>query len=315
MMAFYMGDRATATKALARATILGIDSKLFDFQSIVLLAFAYFADKDRKGLERCILDCARIQERHPDSPRVRRFCDVTAALHQIQQRQFAKAVEMVRGMAAQMSHVDFDFEASCNLAGLLAVLAHTSIELPEGSAWVKQLGMRYANTRGLSELMANACQLHPPYAEIIRECLQHINGTAERAMGLSLSGDPAGAVRSLLQHSEESLNVKLLDMSQQVLLRHQARISQAEPLQQQIDSLRSRCGTTPARAVLGQDSERQPGGVTLRLRKRAEAKAQAAEKLQRITAPAEAASKLASESKAESGLEALRLRPGRQGGG
>lgn len=314
MMAFYMGDRVTATKALARATILGIDSKLFDFQSIVLLAFAYFADNDRKGMERCMADCARILERHPDSPRVRRFVEVTGALQQILQRQFARAVEMVRRMAAQLSDIDFDFEASCNLAGLLSVLAHTSIDLTEGSGWIKQLGMRYANTRGLSELMANACHLHTPYADTIRECLQEINGTAERAMGLSLSGDPAGAVRSLLQHSEATLNVKLLDMSQQVLLRHQARISEAEPLQQQIDALRIRCGTTPARAVLGQDSERQPGGVTLRLRKRAEAKAQAAESLQPVASPAEAQPTPQAESKSEAlvqGLDALRLRPGR----
>jgi hypothetical protein len=133
-------------------------------------------------------------------------------------------------------------------------------------------------------------------------------------MGLSLSGDPAGAVRSLLQHSEATLNVKLLDMSQQVLLRHQARISEAEPLQQQIDALRGRCGTTPARAVLGQDSERQPGGVTLRLRKRAEAKAQAAESLQAMARPADAQATPRADSKAEAlaqGLDALRLRPGR----
>eukprot|EP01034_Spumella_vulgaris_P012314 gene12314-15678_t len=42
MMSYYMGDRETATKVLARAAILGIDSKLFDFQSLVLLTFSYF---------------------------------------------------------------------------------------------------------------------------------------------------------------------------------------------------------------------------------------------------------------------------------
>lgn len=48
MMSYYMGDRETATKVLARAAILGIDSiKLFDFQSLVLLTFSYFAENDR----------------------------------------------------------------------------------------------------------------------------------------------------------------------------------------------------------------------------------------------------------------------------
>ena len=49
MMSYYMGDRATATKVLARATVLGIDSKLFDYQSLVLLTFAYYAENDRKA--------------------------------------------------------------------------------------------------------------------------------------------------------------------------------------------------------------------------------------------------------------------------
>ena len=80
MMSYYMGDRATATKVLARATVLGIDSKLFDYQSLVLLTFAYFAENDRKGIERCMADFARILERHHSSARIRRFAEVARAL-------------------------------------------------------------------------------------------------------------------------------------------------------------------------------------------------------------------------------------------
>ena len=39
-----------------------------------------------------------------------------------------------------------------------------------------------------------------------------------------------------------------------------------EPPQAAIDALRTRMGTAPARAILGQDSERHPGGVALRVR-------------------------------------------------
>jgi CheY-like chemotaxis protein len=45
MMCYYMGERATAVQVLSRAVVLGIDSKLFDYQSLVLLAFAYFRPK------------------------------------------------------------------------------------------------------------------------------------------------------------------------------------------------------------------------------------------------------------------------------
>ena len=79
MMSYYMGDRATATKVLARATVLGIDSKLFDYQSLVLLTFAYYAENNRKGIERCMADFARILERHHSSARIRRFAEVARA--------------------------------------------------------------------------------------------------------------------------------------------------------------------------------------------------------------------------------------------
>lgn len=266
MMSYYMGDRDTATKVLARAALLGLDSKLFDFQSLVLLTFSYFADNDRKGIERCMADFARILERHHLSARVQRFAEVARTLQLVQQKQLSQAVDSVRVMAREIMASSFDFEAACNLGSLLAVLATTSIELPEGERWVHALGMRYANTRGLTELMANACGLHAPYGDVVRECLPQINKTAELAMAQSLAGDPAGAVSNLLQQAEDTLNSKLLDMSQQVMLRHATRIDNPQPLQEAIDALRQRMGSTPTRAILGQDSERHPGGVTLRVR-------------------------------------------------
>lgn len=268
MMSYYMGERATATRVLARAVVLGLDSKLFDCQSLVLLTFAYFADNDRKGIERCMADFARLLERHENtnSPRILRFVEVSRTLQLIQQRQFSQAVAAVKLMAQEITESTFDFEAACNLGSLLAVLATTSIDMDEGMVWIRALGMRYANTRGLSELMANACNVYPPYAESVRDCLQHINKTAEMAMARSLSGDPAGAVRSLLRHGRECLNSKLVDLSQQVLLRHRERIEEADSLQKEIDALRASCGTAPARAILGQDSERHPGGVVIRTR-------------------------------------------------
>jgi hypothetical protein len=88
------------------------------------------------------------------------------------------------------------------------------------------------------------------------------------AYAQSLSGDAAGAVRSLLQQASATLNQKLLDMSQQILLRQRASIdaAQADALQEEITQLRARCGNASARAILGQESDRRPGGVALRVR-------------------------------------------------
>ncbi len=266
MMSYYMGDRKTAASVLSRAAILGIDSKLFDFQALVLLAFSYFSDKDRKGIERCVADFGRILERHQDSPRIQRFSSIAQTLLLIQQRQFSAAVAAVRDMAREIDEASFDFEAACNLASLLAVLAATSIDLSDGEKWVRSLGMRYANTRGLTELMANACNVYPAYSDMVRECLPQINQSAEKAMAQSLAGDAEGAVRKLLQLAESSLNSKLADMAQQVLLRHRERIADAQALQDSVQAVRARCGNAPTRAVLGQDGERRPGGVVIRTR-------------------------------------------------
>ena len=266
MMSYYMGDKATAVQVLSRAAILGIESKLFDYQSLVLLAFSYFDEKDHKGIERCIADFGRILEQKPNSHRIQRFAQIVDTLRLIHQGQVAQAVARVRSMAPEIVESRFDFEAACNLASLLSVLANTSIELQEGPAWIATLGMRYSNTRGLCELMANACLNNPLFAETVRSSLQRINKIAESAMAQSLSGDPAGAIAVLLQSGGQYLNTKLIDLAQQLLLRNKAKLPHAETLQETVDQLRSQCGTAPARAILGQESERQPGAVALRTR-------------------------------------------------
>jgi len=266
MMAHYLGERETATKMLARAAVLGLDSKLFDYQSVVLLAFNHFDAADRKGLERCMADFARIRERHPGSERLLRFENVVRTLQLILQRQFGQAVAGVRAMAAEASAPDFDFEAACNLIGLLAVLMQTSIDLPEAPGWVDALGMRYSNTRSLCELLANAGSLCPAYAEAVRACLPRVNRAAEEAIAHSLGGDPGGAVRQLIVRADDTLNTKLLDLAQQVLTRYAARLDPALVAAQEaeIAALRERCGHAPPRAMLGQGTERKPGELVLR---------------------------------------------------
>ena len=266
MMAYYMGDRETAARILSKAAVVGGDSKMFDAQSLVLLGFSCFQQGDRKGLDRCMSDFARLREKSPDDSRLKRFIAVVGALQLIRARQFGPAVESVREQAAEIRLPSFDFEAACNLAGLLAVLAATSIELDEGSRWVDELGLRYASSRSLGELLASASVAHPPHAEMLRLSHARINKMAESAMALSLGGDPAGAVLGLVAAGRSTLNGKLADIAQQMLTRHAARIGDIETLREELDQLRKACGAQPRRAALSQDRHRQPGGLSLRVR-------------------------------------------------
>jgi CheY-like chemotaxis protein len=266
MMAYYMGEKEAANRALSRACILGFESKMFDYQSLVLLAFSCLAAGDRKGLDRCVTDFGRVQqiESNRASVRVARLGAVVSLISIIARRQFAEAVQATRRLAADIEQPNFDFEAACNLAGVLSVLAATSVQLDEAEGWVRTLGRRYCNTRGLSEMLANACNTHEPYAALVRQCLNEINQMAEHAVSLTLAGDPAGAVKTLLTEAGNTLNIKLVDMAQQVLTRNRSKLTHAEVVSGQIAELRERCGGAAARPGHSADAARHAGGVALR---------------------------------------------------
>lgn len=265
MVSWYLGEREAARTALARAVLLGIESKLFDYQSLVLLAFAFFEIGDTKGLDRCIADLCRMQERHNESERLQRFARVAQTLQAIAQRQFSEAVEAVRTMAQDIMAPAFDFEAACNFAGLVAILAATSISLDEAPGWMQTLGMRYAHTRGLAQLLASASRVHAPFADQLSACLPAVNLLAEQAVAQSLGGDIRGAIATLLDSAGRTGNAKLLELAQQMLVRHQSALEDASTLQASVDALRPLCAGALPRALLGSEGERTPGSLGLRI--------------------------------------------------
>ena len=109
MLAHYCGDAKMAEEMLARAVRLGLDSKMFDCQTLVLLAFARLESNDRKGLQRCHDDFVRLIERNPDSKRHQRLSDIVDALALIQLHQFAQALDAVRAKAGQALDADAAF--------------------------------------------------------------------------------------------------------------------------------------------------------------------------------------------------------------
>lgn len=265
MMSFYTGDRENAAKALHRATVLGFESKMFDPQSLVLLAFTHFEGGDGKSLSRCRDQMERILERQPDSPRVRRLSKVVRMLEMLQQRKVGPAVEAIRSEALELRTPEFDFEAACNLLTLLSALASTSIDLDEAQSWVRTMGLRYCNTRGVNEMLNQSAAAHAPYVDELRHTHAQITKQAEQAMSISLGGDPRGAIMALIAHGTSSLNGKLIDLASLALQRHEARINDAHALREQIDELRSRFGMGSTRATLGAENQRPAGSISLRV--------------------------------------------------
>ncbi len=263
MMCYYSGDRKGAEQSLDRTTRLGLDSKMFDCQTLVLLAFIRLESGDHKGLQRCRDDFARLLERNPDSLRHQRLANMVDALQLIEQRQLAQVVAVVRALCNQVKEPEFDFESASNLVSLLAQLARKAIQLDEVDAVIDTLGLRFAGTRALSELLAGASSVHPPYAERIRAAHAQVLKLAENAISLSMKGDPRAAVRDLIKHGNNTLSGKLIETAYLVLHRYAEKMTDAHDLAEQVHKLRSRYGTQITRASLG-EQKRQAGGLTLR---------------------------------------------------
>lgn len=131
LMTYYSGDRAEAEKILGQTVRLGLDSKMFDPQTLVLLAFARLEASDRKGLQICRDDFARLIDRDEKNERLKRLAAIVDALILILDRQFARAVESVRTMASQVKEPGFDFESATNLLAFMGQLANKAIELDD----------------------------------------------------------------------------------------------------------------------------------------------------------------------------------------
>ncbi len=263
MMTYYGGNHEEAEKLLDRTTRMGLESKMFDCQTLVLLAFTRLENGDRKGLQRCHDDFARLIERAPDNLRQRRLAEIVAALNLIQQHQFAQSIETVRRLVKTTTQPDFDFESASNLLALLSQLANKAIQLDEAEAWVQTLGMRFCSNRSLTELLAASALAHPPYAESMRVAQTKVLEFAETAMSLSMSGDPSAAVRNLLIHGKATLNSRLIDNAFQLLQKHGTKIKDAVELSKMVQEARNQCGTGNSKAALGAQ-KRQAGGLVLR---------------------------------------------------
>ena len=265
MMAWYAGEREEGIEMLDRATRLGLDSKLYDPQALVLLAFARLDNAEHKGLQRCREQMERIRDRYPDNPRPLRLLEVIEALVAIQDYQTAQALDDVRRMAKTIHQPTFDVESACNLLGLMTRLAMRSIQLYEVDAAVDTMALRFCTSRALTELLVCAATGRQDFINRVRSGHAHILKQTEEAMSLSLKGDPQAAVVKLLNDGEQTLNAKIIESAHLVLQRYEARIPDHEELHQKAQAMRERYRTTDIHAGLGEQAHtgRAAGGMSL----------------------------------------------------
>ena len=264
MMSFYAGNFEEAERTLARTAMLGLDSKIFDCQSLVLMAFVQFDRGDHKALLRGLNDFERLMERNPDDERTRRLAKVVQALFTLHHHKIAQALESVREMIKDALSPTFDFESASNLVALLSQLAKRAIRLEEVNSVIDQIGLRFCASRATTELLAGAAAAHPEYASHIRGCNAKVLRYAQHAMSLSLKGNPEGAIREFILRAEETMNAKMVESATSVLDRYSAKIADTGALRDTLSKLHARCAGAKARVNLV-EGQRKAGALTLRV--------------------------------------------------
>jgi len=240
LLAFYHGDPAEALDALKRATALGINSKTFDLQGMVLLGTLYFDRADTRGLGHALRSVAAVRSSQPQSARLRRFEAILTIFSLLHQRQLADAVQAARELLAEIMSPDFEFEAACNLLAMLARLSAREVRLPSLADELPVLADRFAVSRSTAELLCRAAQGMPEFEPVIRARYAAICTLAEDAVSHTVAGEPRRAVLLLLERAERSLNAKLIDLASHTLQQHRAEIEDAAALMQRVTALDER---------------------------------------------------------------------------
>ncbi|WP_300658671.1 tetratricopeptide repeat protein, partial [Hydrogenophaga sp.] len=199
MLAYYTGEKSEGVELLDRATRLGLDSKMFDPQALLMLAFARLDNNDQRGLARTVDQLTRLRDRSHAPARPHRLLGMAESLLALQHQNTARALDDVRRLANDALSPDFDFETACNLLALMGRLQMRSIALNESEAAVDTLALRFCTSKAMSELMACAASGVQGFADRVRSAHSQILKMTEQAMTLSIKGDPQGTVMKLLE--------------------------------------------------------------------------------------------------------------------
>lgn len=263
MLAYFCGNRDQAVELLERSTYLGLDSKMFDSECLVLLALSAFAHNQPAQLERHLAELRKRLRANPADLRLQRFTDLIAALSFEQQGHREKATNLIAIACAQIGEPHFDMEAALNLLCALAGLTHRGADVLKDDKVIDRIGRRFATSKAMGELLANAASAHEPFAERLRRSQDEMVWLIERPVKAAGNGEAATALEELVRTAEGTLNARAVESAWLVLQRYAAEIPEAERWQARVERLREAYGTARNKPALGDRRLRPSGGVNL----------------------------------------------------
>lgn len=240
LLHFYYGDPREALVHLDAATRLGLNSRVFDLQGLVLQAALQFDRQDRRALVLTAHSMTRLRANAPQSPRLRRFEATVGILVALMERRVPAAIASLRALLAEGMAPDFEFEAACNLLMVLSRIDRVELHLADLHDHVVQLAERFAVSHTTCELLCGALRGNFAVVERIRAAYAGIGAASAQAVSLTLERRPRDAAVALLAQARRTLNAKLMDLAVHTLQRHGSAIADAATLLAEARDLQQR---------------------------------------------------------------------------
>jgi CheY-like chemotaxis protein len=264
LTAYYAGLRDEAQKPLERAAVLGLGSRMFDMQVLVLLTALRYEQRDGRALQRALDSLQEAAAKDPDNTRLAALGSVAWVFGLAFHKQFDQVGTELASWSARLLDPALDTETACNLLTLWSTLTASGVPMPDDTgAWIDTLATRFASSRATTELLAGAAGIHPPFAQRVRQAQQAVSMMAERAVAHTLEGHHQTAIAELIDEGERTLNMKLVDLARMTLQRHREKVQEAAALAAAIDRMRVAAAGASQLPPLGQTSRE---GAVLRAR-------------------------------------------------
>jgi hypothetical protein len=233
-----------------------------------MLAFMAFDTVDRKVFRQNRERLVDVVARQGDGRRGRRFVQFIAALDALLAGTPGPCIEEAEDIATELRTPGFDLEAASHLLGLLARMQSLQCLPAAAASWVQTIAQRFCISKATSDLLCTAARGDPGMTAAIQAAQAEVTRLAEQAMGFSVKGDPAAAVRSLIASSTETLNAKLIDLAALLLEQNAAKLTAHASFGADVAELKKRCGDASLRSRVAGANGRKAGGLQLRTGKR-----------------------------------------------
>lgn len=263
-LAYYQGESAEALRYLEHTLSLGVQSKLFDALSLVLIALLRFDAGDAPGVLAMHQQLGQYRQRYPESLRLRRLELAARLLVDLQQGQQEAAVADLGQLSLQVGADDFDLESANVLISLWSRVPDEWVPAARHEALVERIAMRFCTSKAIAEILVGSARRADRDEAVIRRCQSQISRMAEQAMDRALRGDASGAAQTLLAQGESTLNAKLLEMAGHIARRHRETVGDADALCVKATAILQRTCRAGNLIAGIQRSGRSPGGLQLR---------------------------------------------------